>query len=65
VIVVINFNQRAMKLISFYKDKQSGEVVTEEEMLDLVDKDDNLDSFYFIGDFKTEKEAINHLNSGE
>jgi hypothetical protein len=54
-----------MKLISFYKDKQSGEVVTEEEMLDLVDKDDNLDSFYFIGDFKTEKEAINHLNSGE
>jgi hypothetical protein len=53
-----------MKLISFYKDKQSGEVVTEEEMLDLVDKDDNLDSFYFIGDFKTEKEVINHLNSG-
>jgi hypothetical protein len=49
--------------MEFYKDKQSGEVVTEDEMLCLVDEDDNLDSFYLIGDFKTKEEAINHLNS--
>lgn len=49
--------------MEFYKDKQSGEVVTEDEMLYLVDEDDNLDSFYLIGDFKTKEEAINHLNS--
>ena len=49
--------------MEFYKDKQSGEVFTEEEMLDLVDEDDQLDSFYLIGDFKTKEEAINHLNS--
>ena len=54
-----------MAQISFYKDKQSGEVLTEEEMLDLVDGDDNLDSFYLIGDFKTKEEAINYLNSRE
>ena len=50
-------------LLSFYRDKQSGEVFTEEEMLDLVEDDDQLDSFYLIGDFKTKEEAINHLNS--
>lgn len=43
--------------MEFYKDKQSGEIVTEEEMLDLVDSDDNLDSFYLIGDFETKEEA--------
>jgi hypothetical protein len=48
--------------MEFYKDKQSGEVFTEEEMLDLVDEDDNLNSFYLIGDFETHEEAINHLN---
>jgi hypothetical protein len=48
--------------MEFYKDKHSGEVFTEEEMLDLVDEDDNLDSFYLIGDFETHEEAINHLN---
>lgn len=48
--------------MEFYKDKQSGEVFTEEEMLDLVCEDDNLDSFYLIGDFETHEEAINHLN---
>lgn len=49
--------------MEFYKDKQSGEVMTEEEMLGLVDEDDNLDSFYLIGDFGTKEEAISHLNS--
>ena len=43
--------------MEFYKDKQSGEIVTEEEMLNLVDSDDNLDSFYLIGDFETKEEA--------
>ena len=43
--------------MEFYKDKQSGEIVTEEEMLDLTDSDDNLDSFYLIGDFETKEEA--------
>ena len=47
--------------MKFYKDKQSGEVVTEEEILDLVDEDDNLDSFYPIGDFRTKEEAIVYL----
>jgi hypothetical protein len=59
-LVIFNNN---LKTIEFYKDKQSGEVVTEDEMLCLVDEDDNLDSFYLIGDFKTKEEAINHLNS--
>jgi hypothetical protein len=45
------------ELISFYKDKQSGELVTEEEMLDMVDPDDQLDSFYFIGEFISKEEA--------
>ena len=43
--------------MEFYKDKQSGEIVNEEEMLDMVDSDDNLDSFYLIGDFETKEEA--------
>ena len=43
--------------MEFYKDKQSGEIVTEEEMLNLVDSDDNLDSFYLIGDFDNQEAA--------
>ena len=43
--------------MEFYKDKQSGEIVNEEEMLDMVDSDDNLDSFYLIGEFETKEEA--------
>jgi hypothetical protein len=43
--------------MEFYKDKQSGEIVNEEEMLDLVDSDDNLDSFYLIGDFENKEAA--------
>jgi len=51
--------------MDFYKDKQSGEILTEEEMLNLVDSDDNLDSFYLIGDFETREEAQEafHKNS--
>jgi len=33
---------------TYYKDKQSGRIVTESEMLDMVDKDDRLDSFYLV-----------------
>lgn len=33
---------------TYYKDKQSGRIVTESEMLDMVDKDDHLDSFYLV-----------------
>ena len=33
---------------TYYKDKQSGRIVTESEMLDMVDDDDQLDSFYLI-----------------
>ncbi len=43
--------------MEFYKDKQSGEIVNEEEMLNLVDSDDNLDSFYLIGDFENQEAA--------
>lgn len=43
--------------MEFYKDKQSGEILTEDEMLNLVDSDDNLDSFYLIGDFETREAA--------
>jgi hypothetical protein len=58
------YDDEESDLLSFYRDKQSGEVFTEEEMLDLVaDDDQQLDSFYLIGDFKTKEEAINHLNS--
>jgi hypothetical protein len=56
------YDDEESDLLSFYRDKQSGEVFTEEEMLDLVDEDDNLNSFYLIGDFETHEEAINHLN---
>jgi hypothetical protein len=56
------YDDEESDLLSFYRDKQSGEVFTEEEMLDLVDEGDNLDSFYLIGDFETHEEAINHLN---
>ncbi len=47
--------------MEFYKDKQSGEILTEEEMLDMVDGDDELDSFYLIGDFKTREKAEEYL----
>lgn len=50
-------NIKNTEITEFYKDKQSGEIVNEEEMLDLVDSDDNLDSFYLIGDFETKEEA--------
>jgi hypothetical protein len=56
------YDDEESDLLSFYRDKQSGEVFTGEEMLDLVDEDDNLNSFYLIGDFETHEEAINHLN---
>lgn len=55
--------EKESDLLSFYKDKQSGEVLDEGELDDVVDMGDNLDSFYLIGDFKTKEEAINHLNS--
>lgn len=47
--------------MEFWKDKQSGEILLESEMLDLVDSDDSLDSFYLIGDFDSKEEAINYL----
>lgn len=42
---------------TYYRDKQSGEIVTEYEMLDMVDEGDQLDSFYLIGDFESADEA--------
>jgi len=48
-------------LMEFYKDKQSGEIFTEEEMLDMVDGDDQLGSFYFVGDFESHEEAESYL----
>lgn len=42
---------------TYYKDKQSGEIVTEDEMLAMVDEDDQLDSFYLIGEFESKEEA--------
>jgi hypothetical protein len=47
--------------MEFYKDKQSGEIFTEEEMLDMVDGDDQLGSFYFVGDFESHEEAESYL----
>jgi|688.fasta_scaffold2689222_2 hypothetical protein len=49
--------------MDFYKCKQSGDIFTENEMLDEVDEDDNLDSFYHIGDFKTQEEAEQFLKT--
>ena len=46
----------------YYKDKQSGEIFTEQEMLNAVDGDDQLDSFYLIGQFKSKKEAKKSLD---
>lgn len=43
--------------MDFYRCKQSGEVLTEEEVLDTVDDDYELGSFYLIGDFETREEA--------
>lgn len=51
--------------MDFYRDKQSGEIVNEEEMLDMVDSDDNLDSFYLIGDFQTKEEAEKAFNENK
>jgi len=48
---------------TYYKDKQSGEIVTEEEMLEMVDGDDQLDSFHKIGDFKDRGEASEYIKS--
>jgi hypothetical protein len=56
------YDDEESDLLSFYRDKQSGEVLDETELDDVVDMGDNLDSFYLIGDFKTKEEAINHLN---
>lgn len=50
-------------LSAFYKCKQSGEVLSEDEMLDEVDEDDELGSYNYIGDFETKEEAINHLRN--
>jgi hypothetical protein len=49
--------------MEFYKDKQSGEILTEEEMLNMVDEDDQLGSFYYIGDFESHEEAESYLMS--
>lgn len=46
-------------LQDYYKDKQSGEIFTEQEMLEAVDNQDNLDSFYLIGKFESKEEAAN------
>ena len=51
------------ELIPFYKDKQSGEILTEDEMLDEVDEDDELGSFYLIGEFRTREEAEESLKT--
>lgn len=37
-----------MKKETYYRDKQSGKILTEAEMLDSVDDDDQLDSFYIV-----------------
>lgn len=42
---------------TYYKDKQSGEIVTDEEMLDMVDAEDALDSFQKLGDFDSKEAA--------
>lgn len=47
-------------LNAYYKDKQSGEIFTEKEMLEVVDNEDNLDSFYLIGEFESKEEALKH-----
>ena len=51
-------------LQDYYKDKQSGGVFTEQEMLDAVDDGDQLDSFYLIGQFKSKEEAESKLAGG-
>jgi hypothetical protein len=48
-------------LEDYYKDKQSGEIFTEEEMIAAVDEDDNLDSFYLIGQFESKEAAKNSI----
>jgi hypothetical protein len=51
------------ELVEYFKDKQSGEIVTEEEMTGMVDEDDQLDSFYSIGEFKSKEDAEKSLLS--
>lgn len=45
----------------YYKDKESGDIFTEQEMLEAVDSDDQLNSFYLIGQFKSKKAAKKHV----
>lgn len=42
----------------YYKDKQSGEILTEDEMLESVCSNDLLDSFYYLGMFKSKEDII-------
>jgi hypothetical protein len=35
----------------YFLDKQSGNILSKEEMLDSIESDDELDSFYYLGDF--------------
>jgi hypothetical protein len=49
--------------MDFYRDKQSGELFSEEEMLDIVDENDPLDSFYLVGNFNSRDEAEAYLMS--
>ena len=44
---------------TYYRDKQSGEIITEDELLGMVGDGDQLDSFYLIGDFESYDEAKN------
>lgn len=46
---------------TYYKDKQSGEIITENEMLELVDCDDQLCSFFLVGDFESIEAAEEYL----
>lgn len=44
----------------YYKDKQSGLIVSAEEMLDMTDSNDELDSFYLLSDIEiAELQATN------
>jgi len=45
----------------YYRDKQSGAIVTEQEMINSVDADDQLDSFYLIGEFESKKDAKSYF----
>ena len=45
----------------FYKCKKTGELFTEDEMLEQVDLDDNLDSFYLVGTFDSREDAMEYV----